>query len=285
MKISVSALKETNAKAYKTFYPVEATDEELKTIITTKVWSPIIFKDLHRRKISYESCELLAFDFDNGKMTVDMAIDLIKNWDCYGVIGTTKSHQKEKTSTGGKTEPACDRFRLVLKAFSACTDWEQYEYNMSQFFKKLPCDRSCKDAARFFYPCTEIVFSQNGNPIDWVLLPEGFMREPERKAEAAQNILMHRNNGTVPDWVTRRLTHGAKQGDRHRFCYAIGLELTEIGYTTEEIIAAVMGGPLSEIGADDVREAVWYGARKARGGTESFGSAGKIQGQASMDSN
>lgn len=261
---SVSPIKDLKAKARKIFHPFRGSQRSLTYVVTHRVWSPITFKDNHRRKASFQSASLLAFDFDDGRLTIPEAIELVENWGVWAIIGTTKSHQKEKAA-GELVQPPCDRFRLIFKASSVCTDREQYEYNMDQYIAKLPCDRSCRDGARFYFPCVEIVHVSEGEPIDWLELPKNYRREQQRQAAAMARAKTHRVKGTVPTWVGKYLVSGVAQGNRHRICYAVAAELAAIGYGEEEIVQQLLSSPLSSIGEKDVRHQTKYGAAKTRG--------------------
>lgn len=266
--ISVSLIKDAKQKAYKTFNPRHVTIDELAFVIKHHVWSPVIFKDSHRRKASFESCDVLAFDFDDG-YSIEDAINLVQTWNSWAIIGTTKSHQKEKSG-----EAPCDRFRMILRASSSCVDREQYEYNMELWLEKLKADKSCKDGARYFYPCEEIVFKQTGDTIDWHLLPENYIRELDRFKKNQKAAERHRHQGTIPRWIQTRVSEGVTPGNRHRYCYAIGAALSEIGYGIDEITEFICRGPLAAIGVQDVRRCVENGTRKIIGDFSNASSEG-----------
>jgi hypothetical protein len=253
--ISIAAWQDLNQKNYKTFYKKSVNLDEFLKVITTKIWSPIVFNDNHRREISFLSSELIGLDFDNGKLTVDEAINCLKEWNAFGLVGTTKSHQKPKSGF-----EACDRFRLILFAGHTCKNLAQYKYNMKEFINRLPADKACKGGAQYFKPCEEIVYFHQGDKVDWCIPPPPCPEKEKKKAAATAKL---KAKGQVPGWVKYRLKNGAGIGERHNYVYAIGACLTEFGVSLEEIVSAIINSPLGQIGEKDVREAVWYARRKA----------------------
>lgn len=265
-KISVSFAPEITP-AVKTFVPVEIPDSAaLANFITTRVWSPIVYKNNHRKKENFESAGWLGFDVDRG-LPLEKAIALVKDWEVFAMIGTTRSHQKDKVTAAGKVDPACDRYRIVFRMSELCTSLEQFEYNVKLYLPVLCGDTSCRDGGRLFLPCSEIVFVNEGNDIDWQKVPKNH-KKVEFQQSDARRIEQHKRDQTVPLWVLRKVGDGVPMGGgglpgRHTACYAIGLELTQLGYSIDEIATFIMTGPLNEIGADDVRRQVEWGAKRA----------------------
>lgn len=256
-RINFSAFPDKNiVKAMTRFVPENADIAGFCEIICEKAWSPIIFAGNYRAKRNFLQSELLALDFDSGELTLDQAKDLVQSWGVWAVIGTTKSHQKEKIGSSGEIQAPCDRFRLVMLCDRLIHDIEQYEWNLLRWTQKMPCDKGVKDGARYFYPCKEIFYAQLGEPIDWMELPEKYVRIADRNKQHERNILQHKAAGTIPSWVARIVIQGAAIGERHNKCYAVGAALTELGYGANEIIELLMSGPNSSIGEGDVRRAV-----------------------------
>lgn len=253
--ISVSAMQDVKRKDFKTFLTWRANELNLPRIITSRVWSPIVYSGSRRSKDNFESSQIIALDCDNGAIKLADLISTLREWDCWCVVGTTKSHQREKKSDSGEIKPPCDRFRVFFKMSAPTIDREHYEYNFAQWVQKFQADKGVKDAARYFYPCVEIAFAHFGAPIDFMPLPISYVREADRQKVARHEIQRFRDEGTIPPWVLRCVNDGPKDG-RHNASYAVGAALTELGYSLDEIVEYIMTGPISAIGEADVRRAV-----------------------------
>lgn len=257
INFSVAAMNDLSRKDQKTFYERKVWKDEFLKVITTSIWSPIIFEGSKRAERNFLRCGLIGLDFDNGKLTLQNAIDMVDDWNVPAIIGVTKSHQKEKNGN-----PPCDRFRIVMRASSFCTDLQQYKHNMREYIKKLPADNACKGGAQLFRPCAEIVYQRSGEPIDWLIAPA-----PNKKAEIVKQktIELHKQLEKPPQWMKHYLTKGTKKS-RHNATYAVGKALVEFGFELDEIISVIMESPLSTIGEEDVREACWYARRSVQEG-------------------
>ena len=146
------------AKGFKFLGSPELDDEYsfdyISKALTKYVWSPIKFDGGIRLEKHFLGTIFCALDFDSPATTLEWALETFKEHT--HIIGTTKSHQKEKNGI------TCDRFRVVLMFEDLVTDLPLYKYNMEKMILKHKADRACKDGARFFYPCKEIVSIQNG---------------------------------------------------------------------------------------------------------------------------
>lgn len=227
-------------------------------IITAVPWSPIIWEGGQRLKKNFKSCKYAALDFDDGEWTIGDAVNWCKAQGVAAIIGTSKSHQIEKSG-----KPACDRFRLVVPFESEITARHHYEGRMAELHTTMPCDKSCSDAARFFWPCKEVVYRQLGRGLE--VGEPGMFQSVEKKRAVADMMADIGTDGMLPPWVQAYLAHGAPHGLRHVVCYKLGATLYWAGYRFEEVLARVMASPLASIGEDDVMRAVWngYGAAEA----------------------
>jgi len=128
--------------------------------ITEYPWSPSLFNGTRSIK-NFESSSVLAYDIDNypeqKQLRLDEAKELFKDYRV--ILGTTKSHQVQK----GKNPPA-DRYRIIFTLDKPITDAAQYTAHWNYYKEKLGlngiADEAAKDAARYFFPCKEIVFNQ-----------------------------------------------------------------------------------------------------------------------------
>ena len=133
------------------------------------VCSPIIFDKAYRKEANFICSIWFALDFDDGKYTLEHAIEDFK--DHAHVIGTTKSHQIEKGS-----KPACDRFRVFVLGDKICDSLRTYRYNMQLLVDTFGADDKCVDGARYFAPCKKIVSigSEHGERLVWSVPPADF---------------------------------------------------------------------------------------------------------------
>jgi len=240
---------------------------EWQAIVTTKVWSPLIWKDGRRGKDHFVGCEYMAIDCDNGKTTLQEAIDWCRDTGVAHIIGTTKSHGKEKISPSGKREPGCDRFRMVLRAETRCESRELYEYNMSLFIEYFHADKSCKDGGRFFYPCKEVLSCGGGRRLEWKSFPEDYVAEENRREIRREIVESRYNKLKHPEWL-RNILNGktvVPVGDRHKTCVYIGAYMSLMKYSPEDITLKLLPTSLGGIGEHDIRRAVTNGWHMEQG--------------------
>lgn len=249
-----------------------------QAIVTTKVWSPLIWTDGRRGKDHFAGCEYIAIDCDNGVTTLKEAVEWCKDCGVAHIIGTTKSHGKEKISPSGKREPGCDRFRMVLKAETLCKDIETYTQNMSWFIKYFDADKACKDGGRFFYPCKEVVSMADGKKLDWKSSP--FFQDaddetrdwtPEKSEEWHRQFnQMHGYNKIKLPPAVREVIIGKKiipPGERHPFIIPLTKDMARLGFSPEEIVMKLERTCLCYAGVAELERTVrwaysrWQGVR------------------------
>ena len=261
LKISISKRLILRGDAHKWFNPKEILGfDQLSMIMSSCVWSPVVWHAGCRDKKNFLSCEVLGLDFDDGAWTLDDAKTWVTDLNLSAIIGTTKSHQKEKTTAAGKVSPACDRFRIVVPFAEKCTDIDLYEANMRVLLREIPADVSCSDGARFFYPCREITWVNRGGE-GYVLDESLKQREIESRQEWAKAVISCRETGLLPSWILSAVNFGVVEGGRHTMCYRIGANLSLMGYSVPEIISLIAQGPLAVIGRQDIERAVSNGAK------------------------
>lgn len=221
-------------------------------IITSSPWSPIIWTGGQRLKANFKSCKYAALDFDDGEWTIAVAVKWCQDMGLAAIIGTSKSHQIPKNG-----KPAVDRFRVVVPFDSVITERHHYEGRMQELHATMPCDKSCSDAARFFWPCRDVVYRQLGRGL--AAGAPGKYQKVEVKRKIQDTLADIGVGGLLPPWIQAYLAHGAPHGLRHVACYKLGANLYWAGYDLDDIVALVLGSPLASIGEDDVRRAVGNG--------------------------
>ena len=241
--------------AVKTFRPRDVNNvEDLQSLILNYVWTPAIYKNDRRANENFLGATHIGIDVDNA-LPLTQAIEMVKDWQVFALIGLTKSHQLPKGS-----EAPCDRYRVVLRASSVCTDSYQYEYNLRLYMKAFCGDKSCKDPARLFNPCRSIAFVNNGMTVDWQIAP------PKPKQTHIDSLARYKKTGTIPAWIIKQVEQGVPPGGngspgRHAACRDIAKALTVLGYSLDEIVDFICTGPLLEIGRKDIEHQADWGRR------------------------
>lgn len=234
------------------------TMQQLADVMAHRIWSPLVWTDGLRHSNNFLESGLIALDFDDGRLTVAEALKLCEMSRVAFVLGTSKSHQKEKVTKTGKISPAVDRFRLVYKVASITRRRDFYEHTLDAIISLYPCDSSCRDAGRFFFPCKEIIAVSEGPlSLEW---SEPTETSEQKKREIHARYAEHKRDGTLPAWVVSALRFGAPEGGRHKLCYRLGATLTALGYDEQHIIMLVKDSPLAAIGNEDIERAVLNGA-------------------------
>lgn len=143
------------------------------SVICQRAWSPCLFSEGIRLEKNFCSADVAALDFDNGLSLADGIQLFSKFKHC---IGTTKSHGLKG-----------DRFRVILFFDSTITNLAIYKSTMTHLIYTYKADRACKDGARFFYPCKDVVSVGDGEiikPITLQVVPN--VRLPPREQISSQ---------------------------------------------------------------------------------------------------
>lgn len=261
IRLSFAQVNHENSRSFQKFYRAIGDFERIGSVICKHPWSPIIFKNNYRKSDNFDMADLIALDFDSGEWTLKDAENFIIENNFTGIIGLTKSHGKQK----GNALP-CDRFRLIIKSTKTCFDRDSYEYTLSQLTKMTPSDKSCKDAARFYYPCSAIYQSFKGtNAMRWLDVP--FEESKEAKESFALDIAERhwRSIPDIPPKIWGDIMWGCRPPGRHKMCYVLGAQLGLRGFSVDEILSLLTNNksPLLQIGVEDVRRAVHNGRDRA----------------------
>lgn len=265
--VSFSRADSKEARHHTHFKEAEGEFSRLAPIIVQKAWSPIVWRGGQRKKDNFLSSDLVALDFDNGEWSIDDAKNFCLATNLQAIIATTKSHQLEKKTITGITQPAVDRFRLVLPTVATCTSLDDFEYTMRMLMDGIPCDASCKDGGRFYFPCKEVVWScfdesSATGKVQWMSCPEEETEEfryHEKDVVAKEH---YRDATAIPHYLIKDMRYGVKSPGRHKALYMIGCELGRRGFTEREIMQMLTNykSPLLEI--DDAQRCVGNGIER-----------------------
>jgi hypothetical protein len=194
----------------------------LANYIKASPWAPGIFEDGLRANKNLQSIDLLVLDIDEG-CTLDEAREYFKNY--WHIIATTKSHQKEKNGI------TCDRFRVLLKLIWPAEDDEEFKGFWFAAKAKWPfIDDACKDSARFFYPCVDVISMEDGPAfIDY---EDAAFNEMD--ADVIERTTVVGKRGKLARSTLEFVAEGAPDGTWHSRLFKAAMDFKEQGYTLEE---------------------------------------------------
>lgn len=185
------------------------------------LWAPGLFKGDTRANANLESIQLLVLDVDSG-CTLDEARVHFAPYK--HVIGTSRSHGIEK---GGVV---CDRFRVILFLDKpATTDSEFKEYWFAAFERWPFIDKQCKDSARFFFPCKEIVSTNEGGALFTERVAHKSTPVASTRRQASTS-----GRGRLSKATREFLIEGASPGEWHGALFKAAIDFKEQGYDIDE---------------------------------------------------
>lgn len=229
--------------------------ERLKKAILGWAWSPCIWKDGRRLQENFLRADWCVLDVDSPEMPLADACSIF--CDMTHLIGTTRSHQKEK---GGVK---CDRYRVLLKFDHPITDLRDYRFTMNRMVRRYPVDPQPKDGARFFFPCTEIIqASDDGYLEDCLEAPKEFERVHRAKLQGCKEA------GTIPPYARWALATEVPIGARNNTWFRVGCSLGGIGMGLEDIVVMIVksrtyAGQVTSKLVDEIEECVGNGIKAA----------------------
>ncbi len=106
----------------------------------------------------------IALDIDSG-LSLDEAEAILLGSPWAFILGTTRNHQKVKTTRGGQIKPACDRFRVILPLESPMDelDWRRSVFYLNDLFRNaIDADVSYVHPS---FPISVISFREPGSLI------------------------------------------------------------------------------------------------------------------------
>ena len=193
-------------------------DELLPDIVRSNIWSGCTWKNGYRKGDNFIQNELAVLDFDEPGVTL---VEAVRSFcDQWHIIGTTKSHQKEKNGV------VCDRFRIVLRFEHPITNAEQYKQNMGPLIKKWDTDKKCGDAARYFFPCQEII-SVNLDEDSYKIEVADYI-PPKPRPPSRAHTLHH-----MSSFARAVTTYGAPNGVRNDFAHRCYFDLRASGFDSD----------------------------------------------------
>jgi hypothetical protein len=200
--------------------------ESLILIIANRVWSDCLWKDGRRRQEGFLGSYFCVVDVDSGYPLAQAIKDVC---DVQHIIGTTKSH-------GVKG----DRYRIIFPWGDKITDLDLYRYNLGCAIDHFDGDGQCIDAARYFWPCREIVSASLEGPTKEVKpLPDNYKSTAEKQLLFAQQNVIQGRRGVLPFEYQHALRAGAPFQGRNQMLYRMAIALYHLGYRGTDLYSLV----------------------------------------------
>jgi len=228
------------------------TPEELIPIVTKYPNTPIEWRAGERSSKNFLRAIWIGIDVDEG-LSLAEGMQIFQPY--IHLIGTTRSHQKDK---GGLI---ADRYRVFLKLNQVCENSLAYKATLSKIVAHVGADRACVDAARIFWPITEVVScSYHGRLVRLVHPPEQHDPKYRERRIAKLAAEYHRR---IPPFVSDYLTKGCPDGRRNATIFKCAVWLARCGFQEDEIFDMIWNSPIpisqSESLLPEVRKAVRNG--------------------------
>ena len=198
---------------------------ELGQIVVDKVWSNCAWRGGNRISESFLCSDFMALDFDDPTTTLEQAV---KEWcDTSHVIGTTKSHGKEKNGV------VCDRFRIIAPWSESIFSLNAYKQNQKRCLKAYSSDPACSGAAQLYFPCTEIIsVCEDGFSVDVQAEKIWVQKVKKRKPLAVSHSVAYTLEFEI-----------VPAGSRNNRFFAVAMHLFECGMDEERIVNLILGSP------------------------------------------
>ena len=212
-----------DAKAYADGWrTVDTMDvERLAKCLTRYVWSGIAWRGGVRRHANFHASYWCVYDFETPHFPLKKALKVFA--DCVHVIGTTKSHGTDKLGIGRPI----DCFRVAVPWEHPVTDLRTHHYNMGRLVEGYPLDTACKDGARLYYPCREVV-SVNA---------DGYVQEVKEAPPPRPPPYLP--PGVIPVWANIMLEQGMPVGRRNILTFRVAKDLIRSGATPGEALERI----------------------------------------------
>lgn len=231
-------------KFAKDFKNIEYLDLKYLGAIAAKyTWIPAALREPYREKKNFLFSDFVGFDVDNTGEVIYPLAQAINDWcDSMCVIGTTRSHQKEKVTDKNIVYAPQDRFRIITQWERRIDTIEEYEYNVTRIIKLNEAfDTSCKDATRAFYPCQSIVFA-NFHGIKQPVIE--YKNSKAHIVKQLRKSLFPNKNNSISEHVKDFIEKGIVFGEgRNVSVYITTLELLRCGIDLEKVVALIEKSP------------------------------------------
>lgn len=231
-------------------YRKAETPEELIPIVTRYPNTPILWDSGQRSSRNFLHAVWVGIDIDEGLSLAD-GLKIFGPY--YHLIGTTRSHQKDK---GGVV---ADRYRVFLKLNQVCENSLAYKATLSKIVDYVGADKACVDAARIFWPITEVISCKShGRLVQLIHPPEQV--EPKFRQRRIEKLARdyHRR---IPPFIHDYLTKGCPDGKRNATVFKCAVWLARCGFEENEIFDMIWGSPIPISHSESLRSEVLKAVR------------------------
>jgi len=249
-------------------YPISLDKfSDLANIITKETWSPSIYNHNHRTNANQLSTNLLVLDYDKGipslnEMAIQMQVEGYRH-----MIGVTRSHQEKGNG---------DRYRVIIATNGQpALHPEQYKSQMVKIMSRWPIpDDSCKDFARYFFPCREIVSIEDGKLFEWPGYDSLEIIE-DRKKRRTSKVIVQGSFGVLPNKTRLFLNKGKWEVSRRNTCVKAAADLGRLGWQLDKTLSVVFNAPkfkdeLEQVDIDDLPRQIENGWNLGRADYERY---------------
>lgn len=193
---------------------------DIVNIATKSVWSPIIWRGGERRAVNFLFSDYLVLDFDSS-MQLPEALDTFKDYQCF--IATTMSHQKRKKGH------VSDRFRVVIPWEKRIENLNLYRGNMEHLVEHYESDADCVDGARLYKKSPQVVFFNEGEPME--------VKNIKPKAQYEKNVIPLAPPRIMPGWLQDLINRGmCGEPGRNAAGFKIAAAMFRQGYSDNEVL-------------------------------------------------
>jgi hypothetical protein len=223
------------------FHQTNADPDMLAEILTTRVWSHVLWAGGYREEFSYVYTEYAVFDFDEG-VTKEQAVELFHPYRF--VLGPTKSDGKTKWTPSHGRVPACHRFRVLVPWETPIWQADVYRYNMQKAAAEFGADPQAVDAARCWQPCKSIhTVREQGDTLPVVTSLPLEHTDSHKQSEAEASMAYYKRTKTFPAYVMDILNGKTKRGDTNARLFKTCCFLLNFGFTYPEVLETLEGVP------------------------------------------
>lgn len=225
-KVSVSKHQKFE-KAQINFREATCSLEQLAKTVTLSAWSPILFTGGERKVANFVSAQVIALDIDDG-LTISEAKNKLEKSGYNYILATSKSHQIDKNGV------TCDRYRIIIPLSEPCLNPSRYKQTIKSIISELniPADPAAVDAARFFFPCKQLIsINTLGRPAS--LAEPKPEPQPAKPASKPLGVKAGERGGLSYETLAF-LVFGAPKGEWHGAFIRAVIDVKSQSYTQEE---------------------------------------------------
>lgn len=233
-KVDQKAVKISISKDITEGYrPKEIPFDQLHKIVGADInYSAGEFREGYRNKEHWiDGNNIIILDIDSG-WTRKEAKEFLSKKGLKALIATTKSHMKAKDK-----QPACERFRIILPAYSVFRGTaEEYSFMMEgifKFFEDKP-DKVAKDVSRFYFGFSDTEYEYiEGKPIKLEMFPRS--KAEEKKSTFTKPSQQWDTTAGIKKWFTEN----AVPGDRNNTLNKARLFALDNGIDPEHFVKGI----------------------------------------------